>query len=1676
MVRVVSIDGAEYDIPVDLENGVAALRRDVSAASGVGDSSFDLLDTSGAPLAGVEYLLCGDAVVIMRPVADEAEEQEVIRPKALTPPLTAGPQADPQKPGFLKVDINITPDVDLLLHAGDDYDLVTAIAELVDNSIQSTEGQTERRVHVSFVRPSPSSRPERVVIFDNGKGMTLDGVKRWATLGRTTPPGGAGGGAAPSGDGLETPKKDANPPRGKAAARCLDVAGGEESGCPFTFRCATPVQAYLNSDFSRYGVGSKKAVFSIGSAVTVSSRAKGSPWVTECTLSRRDMRAKGWTTELTARRPTAEEARHASFTCFTITELAASAVEGYSKSYLINSLAHIYHYYLWGPQGNYKPPPDGRRKEGDDSAKDEQVLGSNASSPASAKPAGFSPVQFRVDGDLVVSVARHDTESLLLRKGVNRVSFDFVLGSEKARSFVNTPISLMRPAPQRVENHVFTQTGQTQLSLAARKAREQASQELFVPSCTAANLYSGVNTTTQDDRANGGSGEDPAVDPDNAAVPRVAEPTPDDMPSTVKVVLFYFPFRDGLETMPIPAGISETYVDDEKLPLYDRKPGLEVFWNGRLLPREFIESWPLLKATAQQRREEDIPAACFRRVKGMVFVDAAFAVTANKHSLCRDSAWTKALLQYTSRSVHQNIRRWVKDSHKIYDEELIFGELDKSKMKGDGQLFYKSVKVATLHVTKGTWVHTKPPSGRGKVIGTVLAIFTNPKVSEASHGCQIVVSVGYTNAALGPNAAGGSSTTSLTVPVGLIQRLLEKDEAEAEIKRARKSLPAKLTLSNCPAVLTVKRPGGDAPGKGGRKAGDAGTVKGLRPFTLTLCTEEGKPVAKSSAVDVTVTATPAPGSRRTEPFVLQHHVKSARLSKAAEYEITFAELAHADADFLTFSGRYKFQFRSTLPSVAHLEYAFDVTGDPLDVAGFSLLPTGLISREKDGSAPPPADDAGAEHPPSLVIPEVRLGVNLPAVDAKIVDSLGNAVPFSLFQSCKEAVAANLIATVEARLNAGDDSGLTLDTGKMKVQDTPAGLRVTGLECQGTIPPDAPQPPKPEQAARFSLVLTVEHAGRRLSIQDACEPSQGKSADATATTRSLAGNAVVARFLPGKVSALVARQVPQFVGWKEPFKMTLHLHDAWRNVVTSPPSEATMRCGLKVVGKGVKLLKADTNAELSTSGVFPFEGVVFVRPAKEPMPSDDVKAAVKATVSYVVKGKEKATSLALDLEFTIRPPQAFPHLVLAGTGVSHTSPMDTVISAVVGDEFHDLIAVFKNPPAWWKAAVVVCSWATEGSVVAFEENAAPSGNLPESPGTAQSPATPEKRVFARLPVVPAPTKESRVALELRAHKAGDETEKVEHHLTITYQKGKPAALMVVDAPEKVQLGEFFNVQCRVTDRFGNEISTKDPALARLSLRLSVAGGGGVSLTDAGEQAATKKKDSALALMQLQLGGASGPCALKVEAWRAGEPPAADAVVVLSSDDFTVNLLPGLPRAVTIDGKQRTKEDPFVVVAENMGSIEPLRIGLSDEWGNACDPGKRRIVVDCPGDVKLVRAQGVGAELQKTDGRLGIFTPSMAAVAKPGCKPANPLAEFSMENLPKAGKHAVARGHVRLDILPGKLPWALRIEQPAVCELGRADDNDAEDAVADKKPANGKRGKPDSGARNDVPKKKVRKLQT
>eukprot|EP01117_Protostelium_nocturnum_P010259 TRINITY_DN3687_c0_g1_i4.p1 TRINITY_DN3687_c0_g1~~TRINITY_DN3687_c0_g1_i4.p1 ORF type:complete len:1928 (+),score=648.14 TRINITY_DN3687_c0_g1_i4:175-5958(+) len=197
--------------------------------------------------------------------------------------------------------VNITPKKEILLKGGTaEYDVASALAEIIDNSIQAVKGNAkgDKRIKISM-------NNESISIWDNGTGMNSDGLQKWATMGVT---------------------------QSDEAHNGLSQVSGGSSHRGF---------------ISRFGVGAKKAGFFLGNDIVVTSKSTNSEWIAELNLSRDVLKKYGndWKADLGLRPPTPEEKeRSHSWTEITISSLNISE----NKEKLGKRLAHIYYYYIHG--------------------------------------------------------------------------------------------------------------------------------------------------------------------------------------------------------------------------------------------------------------------------------------------------------------------------------------------------------------------------------------------------------------------------------------------------------------------------------------------------------------------------------------------------------------------------------------------------------------------------------------------------------------------------------------------------------------------------------------------------------------------------------------------------------------------------------------------------------------------------------------------------------------------------------------------------------------------------------------------------------------------------------------------------------------------------------------------------------------------------------------------------------------------------------------------------------------------------------------------------------------------------------------------------------------------------------------------------------------------------------
>ncbi|XP_026148078.1 structural maintenance of chromosomes flexible hinge domain-containing protein 1 [Mastacembelus armatus] len=252
-------------------------------------------------------------------------------------------------PTAMKEHITFTPHYDTLIRSGmyeyyaseGQVSLPYALAELVDNALSATAKNTGMRsIEIRMLFDETLGKPA-VVVLDNGCGMTSKQLKNWAVY------------------------------RLSKFTRKNSSFASQQEG----YVRPDPVAHSLNSDISYFGVGGKQAVFYIGDSTRMISKAVLSPDVHELVLSKDDFERKEKNKEdiysgtILNRKPgdfshcpderflhalIAEESEKESFTAVVITGVNPEHITFLKKDFKLwtRQLAHIYHYYIHGIDGN----------------------------------------------------------------------------------------------------------------------------------------------------------------------------------------------------------------------------------------------------------------------------------------------------------------------------------------------------------------------------------------------------------------------------------------------------------------------------------------------------------------------------------------------------------------------------------------------------------------------------------------------------------------------------------------------------------------------------------------------------------------------------------------------------------------------------------------------------------------------------------------------------------------------------------------------------------------------------------------------------------------------------------------------------------------------------------------------------------------------------------------------------------------------------------------------------------------------------------------------------------------------------------------------------------------------------------------------------------------------------
>ncbi|XP_017262228.1 structural maintenance of chromosomes flexible hinge domain-containing protein 1 isoform X2 [Kryptolebias marmoratus] len=252
-------------------------------------------------------------------------------------------------PAATQEDINFVPHYNTLIESGTyEYfaegqkSLPCSLAELVDNALSATANNRETRtIEIRMLFDKVFGKPA-VIVLDNGCGMTSKQLNNWARY------------------------------RLSKFARENSTFESEKE----KYVRPAPIPRSLNSDISFFGVGGKRAVFHIGDSVRMICKPADFPDVHELVLSKEEFKKKEQNKEdvykgtILNRKPgdsshvtdderflrdvIAEETGKESFTAVVITGVCPEHID-YLKQHFdgwTRELAHIYHYYIHGVDGN----------------------------------------------------------------------------------------------------------------------------------------------------------------------------------------------------------------------------------------------------------------------------------------------------------------------------------------------------------------------------------------------------------------------------------------------------------------------------------------------------------------------------------------------------------------------------------------------------------------------------------------------------------------------------------------------------------------------------------------------------------------------------------------------------------------------------------------------------------------------------------------------------------------------------------------------------------------------------------------------------------------------------------------------------------------------------------------------------------------------------------------------------------------------------------------------------------------------------------------------------------------------------------------------------------------------------------------------------------------------------
>ena len=530
-----------------------------------------------------------------------------------------------------------------------------ALSDLLDNALAATRENPaagrERALTVSFLH-GPTAADSHIVVSDNGRAMSAATLRQWCV--------------SPAGPCVMCPPplRLALTPPAPVSRRAvmnftvadrqrMEGASAAQPAAPVGSLSASAKQRFLNSQLSFFGVGSKNACFYLGNVVKVVTHEAQDEHVHELRIDSAELSARWEAHPETAyqsvmqHRPLGNtstlgpgELRHAvplrqwveeeagarsSFTRVIISTLtepvyAACNAEG-GMEQLCRELAHVFHYYVHGADGNVQQTPAG------------DVAGPAAAAAPSAQP-NIVVEKWHAASRVFAMPLRSvhdDFETELVRQGASQFTFT-----------VRVPVPVLQAARGRAADAIPAYTEEDAHVFGVIR---------YYP------CLGGQDTMPQDLASSRRA---------KAARRAAARSAAGGGPSS------------GDEE-------EEEHDADENVEEGTFGALFETFWQGRLIPDTLAPPLPFIKAVFAKGRSpqdrDELPDEVRGRLRGQLFFGPALQPTRNKLSF-RD--YLPSLLEAAEpvrRNLDRDFKEWVKQCHSELDRGTELSKLAAPKVQ-----------------------------------------------------------------------------------------------------------------------------------------------------------------------------------------------------------------------------------------------------------------------------------------------------------------------------------------------------------------------------------------------------------------------------------------------------------------------------------------------------------------------------------------------------------------------------------------------------------------------------------------------------------------------------------------------------------------------------------------------------------------------------------------------------------------------------------------------------------------------------------------------------------------------------------------------------------------------------------------------------------------------------------